>query len=555
MFNNNLFNSAQDNHNDSSKIAKNPFKQEEVLQAWLESDLDYNKAKLRARKILQPNKPQFFMSFKDSYLSFVHLITKNAIVATLLMLVSAGAVSASALQAFGPDEYKPSTIIQKTFNPKDFAVNTVKEKNPYTPLNWDENNNVAFLSECDLAIKYPSKYSDGEPSSFYRVSNTSDNAETIYISSTDQAKQDSYTGVSITCLKDTNLLSGLKSDIIENGKPARSVYGIELKVNGNQFIKDNLGWFITQSELKNVRIYQSTFNNEEYTIYFEYNNLYYLVGYQTSNYTFNKLETSRKVNVVKGSDIQVQFISLVTSQANKVVMDGSGKVIDDKTIADSTLAITVEPKNASLEKNTNTIPYVTDGYGVNSVCGIFGVTSYKFPGDALGGYMQVTSSKLNLDKEQKESFNLFNDYINEKTVTSTSNSDPLNIITSQFANSCSGGPGYQKLVDATQINYSGTDKAKIVYATASQDVLGNPTVLILAYKGDNQILLTDYISEIRYPIIPIAEACGMTRDVDFNLIAEKFDPVCYQNKMKNDPKLKEIMDQSTKDLLKTFELK
>jgi hypothetical protein len=550
MFNNNLFNSAQDNQsNDSSKIAKNPFKQEEVLQAWLESDVDYNKAKLRARKTLQPNKPQFFMSFKDSYLSFVHLITKNAIVATLLMLVSVGAVSASALQAFGPDEYKPSTIIQKTFNPKDFAVNTVQEKNPYTPLNWDENNSVVFVDACDLAIKYPVKFNNLDVTVF-RDSQQSETTGTFdyvsvipdYVSqqNSNETVIPSYIWPTISCY------SQQPEGIDTVGK-----YGNEIKNAGPEFIKQNFGWFITQAEIKNVKVFENPNIAKDYNLYFEFNNKHYLIGVQTGD---SKIDNSNLVSLT-GNLIQVQFISLVKSQANKTVLDGTGKVIDEKTIADSTKAITVEPKNASLEKNTNTIPYVTDSYGQNSVCGIFGVTSYKFPGDAEGGYMQVTSSKLNLDKDQKESFNLFNDFVNGKNVTNTLNSDPLNIITSQFANSCSGGPGFQKLTEATQINYSGTDKSKVVYATASQDVLGNPVVIILAYKGDNQIILTDYISEIRYPIIPIAEACGMTRDADFNLIAEKFDPICYQNKMKNDPKLKEIMDQSAKDLIKTFELK
>lgn len=53
--------------------------------------------------------------------------------------------------------------------------------------------------------------------------------------------------------------------------------------------------------------------------------MYYLVNYQTSNYTFNKLDTSRKVNVVKGTDIQVQFISLVNNQANKTIVDDMQK--------------------------------------------------------------------------------------------------------------------------------------------------------------------------------------------------------------------------------------
>ncbi len=529
---------------------QNPFSKEEVLQDWLENDVDYLRFKRVAMKQLRP-KNNIFMSIQQSYLSFVHLITKNAIVATLLMLISAGAVSASAFEAFAPAEYKPSTIIQKTFNPKDFAVNTVKEKNPYTPLNYDESNNVAFLSECDLAIKYPAKYSDGEPSTYYRYSNTSDQAESIYISSTDQNKTDSYTGVGITCLKDTTLLSGLKSDIVEDGQPARSVYGKELKIDGTQFIKDNLGWFITQSELKNVRIYQNTFNNEEYTIYFEYNNLYYLVGYQTSNYTFNKLETSRKVSVVKGSDIQVQFISLVNSQANKTIVDGTGKVIDQETIATASKAIIVEPKDKELVKMSNDVPYVTDGYGQNGICGVLGVTTYKYEGDRPGGYMQITSSKLNLDDMQKKSYNRFNDFLDGKVGYNPDFANGINYL-EQFSSSCSGIAAYTSFINAPQIAYPKTDKVKVVYTLAGQAEITGPVVLVFASKGDNQILLEDYISEIKYPQIPAAVKCGYNVE---DATKSNFNRECYENILRNDPMLKTIMDQAAKDLVKTFELK
>lgn len=551
MFNNNLFNSAQDNQsNDSSKIAKNPFKQEEVLQAWLESDVDYNKAKLRARKILQPNKPQFFMSFKDSYLSFVHLITKNAIVATLLMLVSAGAVSASALQAFGPDEYKPSTIIQKTFNPKDFAVNTVKEKNPYTPLNWDENNNVTFIDACDLAIKYPARYSDGQGTIVYSSVDPTGNNQprSIYITASDENLYNSYSGPSLNCFIEKP--NGLEEDLKYEGEAPRSVFGKILKIDGTQFIKDSLGWFITQSELKNVTIYQNNISPEVYTIYFVHNNLHYLITYQTSDYTFNKLETSTKVNVFKGKEIQVQFISLVSNQANKIVVDGTGKVIDQKTILDSTTAITVEPKNASLEKITNTIPYVTDGYGQNGICGIFGVTSYKFPGDAEGGYMLVTSSKLNLDDMQKKSFSLLSDFLDGKTDYSPDYNAGRDYI-SQFASACSGFPGYNPLIQNNQdIVFPGTDKAKVLYLQANQGFYPNPVVVIFAQKGDQQLFLTKLIKEPEYNLKELGDSCGL---------AELTPPLsayeCFDNKLKNDPKLKELMDKGAKDLIKTFELK
>ena len=547
MLQNNYPKNLEENNKTSSQ---NPFNKEEVLQDWLENDVDYLRFKRIAMKQLRP-KNNTFMSFQNSYLSFIHLITKNAIVATLLMLVSVGAVSASALQAFAPEEYKPSTVIQKTFNPKDFAVNTVKEKNPYTPLNYDENSSVVFVNACDLAVKYPSKYSDGEPSTYYTSSNTSDQTESIYISSTDQNKIDSYTGVGITCLKDTTLLSGLKSDIVENGQPARSVYGKELKVDGTKFIKDNLGWFITQSELKNVRIYQSTINKEEYTIYFEYNNLYYLVGYQTSNYTFNKLQTSRKVNVVKGGDIQVQFISLVNNQANKTIVDGTGKVVDKETIATASKAIIVEPKNAELGKFSNDIPYVTDGYGQNGICGVLGVTRYQFEGDRAGGYMQVTSSKLNLDDMQKKSYNRFNDFLNGKVGYNPDFANGINYI-EQFSSTCSGIAAFTAFIDAPQIAYPKTDKVKVVYTLAGQAEITGPVVLIFASKGDNQILLEDNISEIRYPQIPAAVKCGYNVE---DSTKSNLNRDCYENILKNDPKLKAIMDQAAKDLVKTFELK
>ena len=546
-------NHSQNSEDNNKTSNQNPFNKEEVLQAWLENDSDFLKAKRNAMQKLKPNKPNIFMSFQNSYLSAVHLITKNAVVATLLMLVSAGAVSASALQTFAPEEYKPSTIIQKTFNPKDFSSNTVAEKNPYSPLNYDDKNSVAFAEECDLAIKYPIKYADGENSAVYRASNSSDNtSNALYISSINQEKQDSYTGVGITCLKDKTLLGGLESDLKYDNEPARSVYGKELKTDGIQFIKDNLGWFITQSELKNVRIYQNTINNEDYTIYFEHNNLYYLVNYQTTNYVFNKLETSRKVNVIKGTDIQVQFISLVSNQANKIVVDGTGKVIDKETIASSTKAITVETKNTELEKSTNSIPYVTDGYGQNGVCGVFGVTTYQFPADKVGGYMSVTSSKLNLNEAQKTSYNRFTDLLNGKVDYNPDFANGINYL-EQFSSSCSGILAYQKFIESPQITYTGTDKVKVIYTLAGQAEVTAPVVLILASKGDNQIMLERYMSDTDFAYTPIANSCGFNTQADG--LQSVFDRTCYENKLKNDPKLKTVMDKLAKELVQTFELK
>ena len=98
-----------------SKKIPNPFDKEEVLKPWMEGDKFYQKSKnlsLIYFKKSQEISPDFFSSLQNKYLQIVNLITKNAIVATIIMLIALTSVSAVAAEIFAPEEFKPSNFFK-----------------------------------------------------------------------------------------------------------------------------------------------------------------------------------------------------------------------------------------------------------------------------------------------------------------------------------------------------------------------------------------------------------------------------------------------------------
>ena len=175
-----------------TKLPKNPFENYEEWTPWLEGDKLYWQAKQSGWKQYQQqylkNNNNFFMSFKQQYINFAHLITKNAIAATVIMLIALTTVGASAAELFAPDQYKPSNLFSNKQETKTQITNfeeckkaggqimesypeqcslegktftrelTEEEKNAQIkPLFADENHDVVVIDECDLAIKYPKK--------------------------------------------------------------------------------------------------------------------------------------------------------------------------------------------------------------------------------------------------------------------------------------------------------------------------------------------------------------------------------------------------------------
>jgi hypothetical protein len=486
-------------------------------------------------------------------LQFNEFMSNNIITILTTILVILGLGGATA-QAFAPEEYKPSTIIQKTFNPKDFASNTVAEKNPYTPLRPDAQNDVIFSDVCDLAIKYPKRYENKFNTVVYRNStftNPSDpKSDYLFVFPVEGelTSGDEYMGPSISCGEQVPY--GLDPDPTYAGVVDTAAQGKEIKNVGIDFIKKETGWFLTQAEISGVRAYDNPNIPGDYKVYFKYKNLHYLIEFQTDNLKNVEGDSDGLVKVIKASAIQIQFKSLVESQANAQILDQKGLPVSEKQQNTSKTAIIAEAKNPSLERLVNDRALVTNGYGEDGLCGILGVVDYSFPAESGSGYMHVTSSKLDFDENQRKSFNRLSDLLNGKTSYSPDFANQISYI-DQFSSACSGFAAYEKFIEAPQIAYPKTDKVKIIYSLAGQAEILNPTVLIFASKGDNQIWIEGPISEIQYPLLPLAESCGFS-SADPKVT---FDKACYENKMKNDPKLKIILDQTAKDLIKDFELK
>ena len=136
------------------KLPTNPFNSDEDWEEWFKKDRYYQQSLKSSWKEYITNNPlptSPFMSIKNSYLKIINVITKNAVVATFIMIIALTTVSASAAQLIAPTEYKPSTIASN------FLSNKQKDTNPYTALKSDNDNNVAISDKCDLAIKYPKK--------------------------------------------------------------------------------------------------------------------------------------------------------------------------------------------------------------------------------------------------------------------------------------------------------------------------------------------------------------------------------------------------------------
>jgi hypothetical protein len=118
------------------------------------------------------------MSIKQIYLNLVQLTTKNAVGATLVMILALTAVSTSAAQLLAPEDYKPTTVLglnkvetkDSNNSPESWANQTDDEakveqegveegvQNKSSALIADEGHEVVVLEACDLAVRYKKQY-------------------------------------------------------------------------------------------------------------------------------------------------------------------------------------------------------------------------------------------------------------------------------------------------------------------------------------------------------------------------------------------------------------
>jgi len=549
MFNNNHFNNSSENPQPS---VKNPFTQEEVLQAWLENDVDYTKAKLQVKNTLQLNKSNKLMSFKDKYLQFVHLVTKNAVVASLIMFLSVGTLSASAAEVFAPNDYKPSTISKNIFN-----TNKQPDKDPYTALRTDDNNNVANLKACDISIKFPKQingknvevytdqyYQGDKLFNFFMLSDK-------YQFTKEFAGQVSRGEKPSIAFHTFNLNCGLDKTEYGEGYTQTKITTDQLRIK--------TGWFVTENELNNI--YDITSDYQNNTILFTHKDIQYTIDYINPNY---KGSDKQDLPGIFTNQIQIQFNSLVKNQDNKEVQQKPQTETEPNKINNSSApksTLTKNPINIVLQNTTGlekaeNLEYENSN-GENMICGIKYITSYYTPIDNEGKtdfkYMAISNTKLDFDSEQKQNYQNVLDIINKKAFYPEIRLETLGSAYPDFElpflNNCGGNPFSYKFLEAPQVNYANTDSSITLYTLEGNGDFGGPTVRIFAKKGDNLITITKSLSAT-YQTDKIIQKC-LVKTTD----GERIDNACYENALKRDPKLKIMLNQAAKDLVQTFAVK
>ncbi len=104
-------------------MPNNPFENEESLSAWFESDQDYRSLKKQQlNQYFQQH--QLNRNFFMSYNKIVNFITKNAVIATIIMVLAVGGASTAAAQFFAPEEFKPSNLLFPNDNKSDDSKQT-----------------------------------------------------------------------------------------------------------------------------------------------------------------------------------------------------------------------------------------------------------------------------------------------------------------------------------------------------------------------------------------------------------------------------------------------
>jgi hypothetical protein len=165
----------------------NPFNKSENLSPIFERNISYQDAKLTARnrftkyiKQVYPNlikQSNFNLNPFNFMTPIFRAFRAHSISFMIGLLVALSIVGASAAQAFAPDNFKPSNVIQDLFK-----INKQQDKDPYTSLKPDANNDVVKSDGCDLAIKYPKQINNIKVDSFELDSNSNFDRSTQGIS-------------------------------------------------------------------------------------------------------------------------------------------------------------------------------------------------------------------------------------------------------------------------------------------------------------------------------------------------------------------------------------
>jgi len=395
-------------------LNSNPFDQEENLTSWFDRDNLYQNSKKSSLKNFKQSlnfQNNIFMSFKDSYMNLVNNITKHAFLATLIMLISLGGVGASAAQLLAPEAYKPSTLIQKTFNPKDFEANKQQEKNPYTPLKPDENNDVARLDKCDLSVKYPKRISG----QYFVVYNSLEsNKASIYSSNPGANISEKTVGYTISTINDNQLAfedvnSLFNLSMTCSDKPLSAEENNGLVPYTRQDLQNLTGWFVlAEAEIEDIKGDDPNTLGVFTRVYFKYKNTYYVFAFsnqkipqqsqdnlakndpQSLKY-FNQLLAK---NGLYGNQVQIQFNSLVQNEANTEVIEKPKPQTNNSSSSSSNNISSASTSNSNASLQTYTNKFFPDFKLVYD-------SSWKFETSTEPAFESLLTRRIKLTKNSK----------------------------------------------------------------------------------------------------------------------------------------------------------
>jgi hypothetical protein len=533
----------------------NPFDKVESIQSWLDQDSDFNLSKKQSwQNYKQSNLKTNYNIFNIMTKTTLKFISTHVVLSAILGISIFSAIGASAAEFLAPSQYKPTTIFQDLFN-----TNKQVERDPYTSLKPDNDNNVVKINDCDIAIKYPKAINGLEiepvklnPQYFEDKSMKGAVLQNFQDLSRPYENQKSLNSLQVSCADNY-------FDYYADDKYAPSI--------SNEELAKYTGWFISgESKLENLKISRGVYNH---SIMFKFNSKYYYItsvsksqileeNYSKENEYLNEVLNNPGIF---SEQVQIQFNSLAKNEGNTEIVDKPILDLYSKSNT-QTPSINLNPvefkKQSQFTTYENTLEYLKNtGSEQSFICGISNLKKYITSDSTKSAF--VTNKNDYSENEEKRYYQRVLDFINNPEDTYT---DTLPLA---FIDYCGGGYYSNFLFEINNLKYNNTDGFKVVVVSQGQGEIGDPAVLIYAKKGDYLINLSQnlFSTDKESSYEKLNQGCnnnptyneGNNQDV----INSKL-KVCYDNFINNyynSFKTPEFKSQATKiaqELIDTFEI-
>jgi hypothetical protein len=475
----------------------NPFDKAEVLQPWLSQDKNFQSS----QKLFWQNYKSSFNSRAQNTNLFNYMtqftlkfISAHVAISVLTGILIFSAIGASAAEVLAPEKNKPSTVLQNLLN-----INKQPDKDPYTPLRPDAQNDVVKIEDCDLSLKYPKQINNIQivptkldPKIFEDKSIRGATLGSLSDLTKSAQNQPNLNTVQIQC---SNEFMNYYAD--EN--TAKSIT--------NEELANYTGWFIsTESKLENLRISKSFYNH---SITFKFKNKYYyiqsfdktklleptkeLLADPAYSYDFGEyqkeIEQSKQRPGINSNQIQIQFNSVTKNESNANLADKSTQDIYKSAISKD--PTNTKPSELKLQSETNLNKTINNNelwkntpYADKLFCGIPNLVKYQ---NANGKNEAKFTNKNQYSTNNISYYNRITEFLNNPKDTYTQSLLPA------FAENCANNMYSNYITEIKGVKYPGVDKYRVFILSEGYGTLAKPNIVVYAQKGDDIIRLSQEI--------------------------------------------------------------